>query len=57
MPRHGVAIESLLPPLDRRRLGTSAWINDLTLPPVTGILQGTAPAEVGTSHQTPAGRR
>jgi hypothetical protein len=57
MPRHGSAIESLLPPLDRRRLGTSAWINDLTLPPVTGILQGTAPAAVGPSLQTPAGRR
>jgi hypothetical protein len=33
MPVHGVEIERILPPLDRRRIGTSAWINDLPRPP------------------------
>lgn len=33
MPVHGAEIERVLPPLDRRRIGTSAWINDLTPPP------------------------
>jgi hypothetical protein len=34
----GAEIEHILPPLDRRRVGTSAWINDLT--------SSTAPAAI-----------
>ena len=30
MPTHGSEIERILPPVDRRLIGTSAWINDLT---------------------------
>lgn len=30
MPRYGREIEKILPPLDRRLTGTSAWINDFT---------------------------
>ncbi len=29
MPRHGIEIETILPPVDRRLIGTSAWINEL----------------------------
>jgi hypothetical protein len=52
MPRHGSEIERFLPPLDRRRVGTSAWINDLTLPPAAGILQ-TVPRPDGESRGGP----
>jgi len=56
MPRHGVAIESILPPLDRRRVGTSAWINDLSLPPVTGTFPSAGLADAQAMDRTPSGR-
>jgi hypothetical protein len=33
----GIEIERILPPLDRRRVGRSAWINDLTWPLAGGV--------------------
>jgi hypothetical protein len=33
----GIEIERILPPLDRRRVGRSAWINDLTWPLADGV--------------------
>lgn len=39
MPRYGAEIQAILPPLDGRLKGTSAWINDLQ----------------GTSREAPAG--
>jgi hypothetical protein len=56
MPRHGAAIGSLLPPLDRRRLGTSAWINDLSLPPVPEILPVAGGVIPGAIDRMPADR-
>jgi len=41
---HGGDIARILPPLDRRRIGTSAWINELTLDP-PGWPQGPVDAE------------
>jgi hypothetical protein len=60
MPMHGAEIEQILPPVDRRRLGTSAWINDLTLPPARGIFQEggvAASVEDRAPDGTPPGRR
>jgi len=49
MAAHGPEIERILPPLDRRRIGTSAWINELTRPPSL-----TDFAEVGGGARPPA---
>ena len=52
MPRNGAAIENLLPPLDRRRVGTSAWINEMNLPPVLDILPGAGAAAGGIDRMS-----
>ena len=48
---HGDEIEIILPPLDRRRVGSSAWINELN-PPADELL---APP-IGSGPQAPSNR-
>jgi hypothetical protein len=54
---HGEEIELILPPLDRRRVGSSAWINDLTLPAAGRIFDQPVPAEAIDLRSPAGGRR
>ena len=44
---HGSEIERILPPLDRRKIGSSAWINEMILPPPSGVFSSPGRSDSG----------